>query len=335
MTQETEKVIFPEGKIVLTNGNVIQGYTPKRVSEEHTDKGHITEEYFTANAFFFLSHAREILADSRMFLSQVPVVSGLAYSGTSGFTMPTLGVYLEWWMSCKDAIVESNGQMWLIWHLAGSPLSGSNMCSLVNEDGKTQCHSVPNFNRLFRSFIKINQRYKEVKTKYAWFTLEEVVNILRNNDSDKEYRQAILDGYFLRTQNTRLKEELDYVRERYNKAIDRLTEATIRLNIDELRKLYNEFVEAREKELGKRQDLRNKRIELRRQLRGGALTNKQYQNLVHPINKELSQCDNAYWKYYYMVREQYPDIMLSDIEKFFKQEKETITNNKTDNETNE
>lgn len=58
-----------------------------------------TEQYnhylFTENAWFLLDNAETIFSDSRMFLSPVKVQNGLAYTSTSGFWKPTLGVYLE------------------------------------------------------------------------------------------------------------------------------------------------------------------------------------------------------------------------------------------------
>lgn len=199
-----------DGKITLMDGSVIQGYTPQRIADQRIDnsmelddtgeyfavggrkpsvknkvKGEEGRDFFTDNAFFFLSHSREILADSRMFLARVPVVNGLAYTGTSGFRAPTLGVYLEWWSNCPDSVLELDGEKWLVWFISGSPLSGSNACSIVNEKGETKTYTRLNFLNLWTSFTKINTRYDLAKVTYACFTLEEVVNIVRNNDEDK------------------------------------------------------------------------------------------------------------------------------------------------------
>ena len=50
---------------------------------------------FLNNAFLFLKNKDRIMSDSRMFLCPVPIQNELAYTGTSGFHHPALGVYLE------------------------------------------------------------------------------------------------------------------------------------------------------------------------------------------------------------------------------------------------
>ena len=69
----------------------------KTLEEEEKEE---LKKLFIENAFLFLENRERILCDSRMFLSPVPIQSGLAYSGTSGFHRPTLGIYLEWWQRC-------------------------------------------------------------------------------------------------------------------------------------------------------------------------------------------------------------------------------------------
>ena len=44
------------------------------------------------------------MQDSLMFLAPVAAENVLAYTGTSGFRNPTLGVYLEWWVHCEGAV---------------------------------------------------------------------------------------------------------------------------------------------------------------------------------------------------------------------------------------
>ena len=94
--------------------------TSPEVEEQHM----LAVKFFTDHAFFFLDHRKQILNDSRMFLAPVPVQSAIAYTGTSGFKRPTLGVYIEWWMTCIPAIISHDGKdPWLVYHIAGSPLS--------------------------------------------------------------------------------------------------------------------------------------------------------------------------------------------------------------------
>ncbi len=65
----------------------------------------------------------------------------------------------------------------MVCSICGSPLSGSNHCTLVDGEGNTRSKQVGNFSSLWRPFIQINQRYNEAKTRYQHYTLEEVVSI--------------------------------------------------------------------------------------------------------------------------------------------------------------
>jgi len=215
----TEHVAHPEGCILLRDGSVIKGYAPRLIMEAtdnslrldttgvylslrkqrqtekssagaagNENKAKCNEEImaFLRNAWYFYEHYQEVCADSRKFLARLPVQNNLAYSGTSGFRNPTLGVYVEWWHSCDSALVELNGEKWLVWHIAGSPLSGMNTCSIVNAEGKTQNHSIRPFCPVWSSFMQINMRYDECKTKYMAYTIEEVVALMRGDFDERE-----------------------------------------------------------------------------------------------------------------------------------------------------
>lgn len=342
-----------EGKITLMDGSVIQGYTPQRITDEQLSN-HLeldtTGEYlqirrkpqaekpkaedkewrfFTENAFFFLSHSREILSDSRMFLARVPVVNGLAYTGTSGFRVPTLGVYLEWWASCGDSLVELDGEKWLVWFISGSPLTGSNACAIVNEKGEVRRYTKLNFKNVWSSFMSINTRYDEAKVSYAYFTLEEVVNIVRNNDEDKAERKLMLDCFFYRSFNRELTDRLQKSEERCRKLTDELAEARIRLNLDWYRGLYREVKEAEEAYIKRREQLKAQRRELRKRLKSGELTNIEYQHLLQPISKELRTTADPSFSFDWDLRQKGIGVTLYDVEKFFKNE------NKQDGHTKE
>lgn len=134
---------------------------------------------FADNAFLLLQNRERILQDSRMFLAPVAVESGLAYTGTSGFRNPTVGVYLEWWGLCEGALRrDENGVRSLVYRLAGSPLSGVNRCTAIREDGKEETVSLRPFSDYWRSFMKINQRYSEAKSWYRAFTLQQVIEMV-------------------------------------------------------------------------------------------------------------------------------------------------------------
>lgn len=90
-----------------------------------SDAEEANREFFLERAFFFFRNAEKIMSDSRMFLAPVPIVNGIAYSGTAGFTNPTLGVFVEWWLNCEtDVTHDHSGKEALCYAIAGSPLTG-------------------------------------------------------------------------------------------------------------------------------------------------------------------------------------------------------------------
>lgn len=143
------------------------------------------KKLFTDNAFYLLAHSERIMRDSRMFLAPVAVHNGLAYTGTSGFRNPTIGIYLEWWNECAKTLrTDDEGNRSLIFHLAGSPLSGSNCCAEVYEDGRIESVSVRSFIDFWPPFMAINQRYTEAKDMHQAYTLQQVLDILHAEDSE-------------------------------------------------------------------------------------------------------------------------------------------------------
>lgn len=143
------------------------------------------KKLFTDNAFYLLAHSERIMRDSRMFLAPVAVHNGLAYTGTSGFRNPTIGIYLEWWNECARALrTDDEGNRSLVFYLSGSPLSGANCCAEVYEDGRIESVSVHSFIDHWRPFMAINQRYTEAKDMHQAYTLQQVLDILHAEDSE-------------------------------------------------------------------------------------------------------------------------------------------------------
>lgn len=199
---------FPKNKIVLLNGKELICHPKVECTDNITDdelkidttgtflsvgkksQNKVSkkvmapnEQLFLDNAFYFLNNADKIFSDSRMFLAPVPIQSGIAYTGTSGFHNPTLGVYLEWWLNCEtDVTKDKKGRDALTYYIAGSPLSGMNHCACVYPDGKSKDISHYPFREVWSTFMKINNRYSESKAQYEAYTLEEVVNILKASD---------------------------------------------------------------------------------------------------------------------------------------------------------
>jgi len=135
---------------------------------------------FFKEAFFLYEHKDQILADSRMFLTPLPFKNNLAYTGTSGLQNATLGIYLEWWDACEQAVIYNKDRIEaLTYFIAGSPLSGGNHCSAVDRKGKSRTVQFAPFTEIWSSFMRINQRYTEAKQIYQAYTLEETISKLR------------------------------------------------------------------------------------------------------------------------------------------------------------
>ena len=169
---------------------------------------------FYDHAFFFLANKDRILSDSRMFLAPVPIQSGLAYSGTSGFHDPTLGVYLEFWTSCKyTTSIDKSGRKSLVCRIAGSPLSGCNKCDVVFEDGKVETVQIPNFRYVWPTFMEINRKYGEAKATCESYSLQQVVDVL-SKEGRGDYNKSAVDAFLY-------KKAAEFWEERYQSSEDR------------------------------------------------------------------------------------------------------------------
>ncbi len=103
----------------------------------------------------FYSHRERILSDSRMFLARIPMHNGLAYTGTSGFACPTLGILIEWLLTVPYATEQDEqGRVWMVCSITGSPLTGSNRCTWVDCEGNTCLKPVSSFYPLWSNLCK-------------------------------------------------------------------------------------------------------------------------------------------------------------------------------------
>lgn len=245
---------------------------------------------FLKNAFYFLAHAQDIKSDSRMSMARVPVINGLAYSGP--FPIPTLGVYIEWWLNTPEATLEIKGVKYLVWFISGSPLSGNNKCSVVNEQGEFQTENLPNFSRLFRSFSIINSRYLKIKDNFEAFTLEETVSILRCSEKSENERHILVDCYFLRNRVTDLTEKLQWFQNDNNKLRQTIKTLIIEAHVESFKKQYHEYIEKERIAGQKYHQLLEQRAILRTKRRFGKIINTDFQRMIGPINRELEKLDS-------------------------------------------
>ena len=291
---------FPDGKIILLDGRVVDCY-PRATNEQppYTDKEREAEkERFINNAFFFFAHKERILTDSRMFLCPVPIQSGMSISGTSGFENPMLGVYIQWWETCAGAMfTDKKGRRGLLFKLSGSSLSGHNICSVVHEDGTTMNVELRPFKDYRDSFIQINNTYKSAKQKYQAYSLRQVLDILdHEEEGDRDYAHTIneqMQANEISALNKLLhnlmthQEELEHRNKELEKA------------------LYDERVlhfYDRYKDLEKRislevEQLLQQKRDLKMALRRGDYNNQDYERLVNAITRRINEAEQELTDY--------------------------------------
>ena len=343
---------FPEGKIILNDGRVLDCYPladqkPEKIDSDSLEMD-MTGQYFIigkqkptpvpkpsatveeqrqlfiSNAFYLLAHKERILSDSRMFLCPVAIQNGIAYTGTSGFRKPTLGVYLEWWGLVEEAMrTDEKGRRSLVYQLAGSPLSGRNSCGVVRDDGGTEVVSLSSFSRHWGPFMKINQRYTEAKQLYQAHTLQEVLDILHQEDNNcKADFSVMIDMQFMKHEIELLNQRIWKIKAECNKWYSKYTDALTKYNEEKMRQLYADY-EVFEGNVSKEIDsLREQKRRLKAELKSGRLDNIFYQRQLTPLKKRISDLLFKISQFRYnKVRETFPDekdINFDMIERFIR-----------------
>lgn len=280
---------YNEDKLTIDkSGEYLTIGSKPAVKKDTTEKDELIELFFT-HAFLFYHNAHRILNDSRMFLAPVPMQNCMAYTGTSGFSRPTLGVYIEWWLNCESDITKDNeGMDALTCRFAGSPLSGSNHCTCVYPNGETAHIKHYPFGKVWSSFMEINKRYTKAKQMYQSYTLPEVVKILQNagqsRESELETRLDITEGKvnILKKLYSNLAEQYNQLRDKYNEVAILLHKA----ELDEFRTEYQNRLHKAEQEI---ESLSKERSEYRAQMKQGLISNVEFQHTITPLTKRRKQ----------------------------------------------
>lgn len=340
---------FPQNKIILIDGRELDCYplaqeVPEKLEDDRLelDKtgqyliiGHgkptqiplpsptVVEQrqLFVDNAFFLLAHSERILSDSRMFLCPVAIQNGIAYTGTSGFSKPTLGVYVEWWLLVRNAMqTDQKGRRRLVYQLAGSPLSGMNKCGAIREDGQHEIVNLSSFGAHWVPFMKLNQRYTEAKQLYQAYTLQEVLGVLHQEDNGNNDCTIMIDNLFMKHQIDNLNSQMGQIREQCQLWRDKYINTLTKYNEEKMRQLYincETFEAIITKEID---SLKEQKRNLKASLRKGSLDNVSYQRQLSPLKKRISDLQFRIGKFQYdKVREAFPDeedIKFSMIEAF-------------------
>lgn len=302
---------FPDGKIVLLDGRVVECYprmelTPDilTVTDEHAElsiakkpikadkEREADKERFIKNAFFFLAHKERILTDSRMFLCPVPIQSGMSISGTSGFESPVLGVYIQWWETFAGAMfTDKKGRRRLVFRLSGSSLSGHNICGVVHEDGTTKNVELRPFWDYGKPFIHINNMYKSAKHQYQAYSLQQVLDILdHEEEGDRSYAHTINEqiqareisalNELLHNLMTR-KEEL----EQRNKVLEKA------LFDERVLHFYDRYKDLEKRIFSEVEQLLQQKRALKMALGRGDYNNQTYERLVNAITKRINEAE--------------------------------------------
>ncbi len=267
--------------------------TPPEVEEQRK----LAVKFFTDHAFFLLDHRKQILSDSRMFLAPVPVENGIAYMGTSGFKCPALGVYIEWWMTCIPAIIgRYRKDTWLVYHIAGSPLSGRNCCGIVNTNGECRSECLPSpFSAIWRSFVEINTRYDEAKERYEAYSLEEVVKLLETDDKGDSLSEREL--FLLRRENQVLRQQIQDIKEADAKAMEERRSTLLKAYLECKREVLTDWYAdyCRKQEEGKQElkELEARRQHLKQQFHAGEITRMFYHNQNAPLKKKCFEVEQT------------------------------------------
>ena len=320
---------FPDGKIRLMDGRLVdcypkgaRGETEGRKALSSADKREkeLDKERFVKNAFYFLAHKERILTDSRMFLCPVPVISGMSVSGTSGFENPTLGVYLQWWTSCPGAMrTDKKGRKSLVYHFAGSNLSGANHCTEVREDGKTATVSLYPFSEHWRPFMKINNAYTEAKGRYQAYSIKQVLDILdREASDDMDYAKALGEAFSSHEINSLLC-RVKRLEAENAELTERVSSADRELDEEKMLRFYAEY-RALEVETGfELEILQQQKRDLKASLHANEISNELYQHRLLAINGRIKEIEQEISDFKFKeIRKSFPqgDVEFYQIQSF-------------------
>ena len=275
-------------KLDATGTYLSLGNKPCKPQPRTSEEFERQKKLFTDNAFYLLAHQERIMRDSRMFLAPVAVQNGLAYTGTSGFNAPTLGIYLEWWNECSMALrVDKENRRSLVFHLAGSPLSGANHCAEVYEDGRTEPVQVSSFISHWRPFTAINTRYDEAKHIYQAYTLEQVLDILHAEDGeDWDYSSEIKER-FMQSEINELKKKVERLTKESEKWYSMYADTFMKYKDAEISEAFSEFQTFRENTEAEINSIKIRKRALKAELKSGRMDNITYQRTLTPLNNQI------------------------------------------------
>ena len=177
-SHSTYSTEYPEGYLRRMDGTLLRLYPATSLLAPLTPEARTeTSELFRQSVPLLWRHRERILSDSRMFLTPIAELNGLAYLGL--FPIATLGTYIEFWMLCDAAVfTDERGIQYFVTCVDGSPLSGANRCTQVSEVGEISMRSVHGFSSLWHPFRDLIRRYRKPQATAQHYTLPEVLSRL-------------------------------------------------------------------------------------------------------------------------------------------------------------
>ena len=154
----------------------LNGLSNEDTSASERERRDADTKLFKSNLNLLIAKTDRILADSRMAWAKTGVRNGLAYTGP--FPEAPLGAYLTWYRDSKEDSHDRDGNP--IWFISGSPLSGANTCSVVDENGSTHKANIGSFLPVWTSFQKILDGYLSNDKPLESYSLLEVITILKS-----------------------------------------------------------------------------------------------------------------------------------------------------------
>ena len=290
-------------KLDATGTYLSLGNKPCKPQPRTTEEKERQKKLFTDNAFYLLAHQERIMRDSRMFLAPIGIQNGLAYTGISGFHAPTLGIYLEWWNECSIALrTDKDGKRSLVFHLAGSPLSGANHCAEVYEDGRTESVQVSSFINHWQPFVNINTRYDEAKHMYEAYTLEQVLAILHAEDGEGWNYSSEIKERFMQSEINELKKRVERLTAESNKWYSMYKDTFMKYKDAEISEAFSAFQSFREECEAQIDSIKTRKRALKTELKSGCMDNIAYQRTLTPLNKQIRDLEfNVSTKKYELI----------------------------------
>ena len=176
----------------------------------------------------------------------------------------------------------------MVYLIAGSPLSGRNGCCMVNRQGDTHTTCITPFMPVWHSFMDINKRYDSIKGKYEAYSLQQVLDIFQK-EGHTTVNETEMDIFFLEREIAKLKQKCREMEENNKREHDKIFRMLLATKHDELVQFYEDYQRKKEEVEQRCEEIHNRRIEMRQQIRDGAMTPREFQRIWTPLNKERDQ----------------------------------------------